>query len=269
MTEVRVTLQVCLQRITVAFSGFAEEPADSFVDKVVPVVEEYVGNGECVGKLPVPDEGHGGHYADALFPKGLSVFCQPVEEAAVFLREQPFSQKGVAAQVDEVPVVDAVGVGEVEVNATGAESFVRTAGLGAESFVRTAGAVASRGRTTLRLTGMGEDFHQREERGQADFVILAANATLEFREGVGGLAIRRQQQVAPASAYNLPCYGDLDSEELIPFPVLPRAAFEEPAEARHLRRIRRRQHLIVESVHRSHSINMRSSGIRRGHRLCP
>ena len=72
------------------------------------MVEEDIGNGKGVLQFPVADEGHGAHYADPLLPNRLPVPCQIIQEAAVFLREKPFAQKGIAAQVHEVPVVDAV-----------------------------------------------------------------------------------------------------------------------------------------------------------------
>ena len=100
----------------VAFSGFAEEPADGFVDEVVGVVQEDVGDGEGVGELAGADEGHGADDADALFPEGAAVAGEVVEEGAVFV-EEPLPEQGIAAEVDEVPVVDAVDVGEVEIDA--------------------------------------------------------------------------------------------------------------------------------------------------------
>ena len=80
------------------------------------VVQEDVGDGEGVRELPVADEGHGADDADALLPEGLAVSREVVEEGAVAV-EEPFAEERVAAEVHEVPVVDAVGVIQIEVDA--------------------------------------------------------------------------------------------------------------------------------------------------------
>ena len=108
--EGRRTLQVGLQGRFVLLAGFAEEPAHRFVDEVVGVVQEDVGDGEGVGELTVPNEGHGTDYADTLFPEAFSVTGQVVEERPVFVQE-PDTEKRVAGKVYEVPVVDESGMG--------------------------------------------------------------------------------------------------------------------------------------------------------------
>lgn len=52
----------------VPLSGLAQEPANGFVDEVVGVMEENVGDGESVFQLPMPDECHGADDTDALLP---------------------------------------------------------------------------------------------------------------------------------------------------------------------------------------------------------
>ena len=154
MTVVQNALQIHLQCLPVALSRLAEEPADGFVDQVVRVMKENISNGERVVKLPVPDEGHGGDDADALLPDGLAAAGQIVQDAAVFV-QQPHAEQWIAAQVHQVPVVDTVGMGEVEIDAAAAVGF--------------------------RLR-MREDIHQRQQSRQPQLVILAADAALQLLE---------------------------------------------------------------------------------------
>ena len=205
-------LQVSLQSRLVAFSRFAEEPADGFVDEVVGVVQEDVRDGEGVAELPVADEGHGADDADALLPEGLAVAREVVEERAVAI-EEPFPEEGVAAQVHEVPVVDAVGVGEVELDA--------------------------RLLQRRRLFCVPEHLHQRQQGGEAHFVKFARDAFLEVLEG----------RLAPAVADHRARHGDLDSQELIPFAVLPGPGLEKPRQPGHLPRVRLRPHLCQKDIH--------------------
>ena len=109
-------LQVGDQGGLVALAGFAEEPADGFVNEVVGVVKEDIGDGESIGQLSVADEGHGADDAYALLPQGFAVAGEVVEQAAVFI-QQPFAQQGIAREVYQVPVIDILGVGEVEIDA--------------------------------------------------------------------------------------------------------------------------------------------------------
>ena len=80
------------------------------------MMEEDVGDGEGVFQLAVPDERHGADDADALLPEVFSVLGQIIKQLPVLV-QQPHPQQGIAAQVHQVPVVDAVGVGEVEIDA--------------------------------------------------------------------------------------------------------------------------------------------------------
>ncbi len=196
----------------VAFPGFAEEPADGFVDEVVGVVQEDIGDGEGVLELAGADEGHGADDADALFPEGAAVAGEVVEEGAVFV-EEPLPEQGVAAEVDEVPVVDAVGVGEVEVDA---------------------GALAVRG-----LAFVVEDFDEGEEGGEAEFVVVAPDAFFEVGE----------INFSPGRFDDFAGRGDLDSQELIAFAVLAGAGLEEAGEAGDQGGVGARHHLCQEYIH--------------------
>ena len=173
------------------------------------VVQEDVGDGEGVRELPVADEGHGADDADALLPERLAVACQLVQEAAVLVQE-PFPEEGVAAQVHQVPVVDAVGVGEVEVDARLAE------------------------------WPMPKDLDQCQQRRQPQFVILAGDALLQFGES----------RLPPAFLDHCPRHGYLDSQELVPLAVLPRPGLEKPRQAGHMPRVGLLQHACQQDVHR-------------------
>ena len=87
--------QIRLQGRFIFLAGFAEEPADGFVDEVVGVMEEDVGDGEGVVELAVADKSHCADDTDTLLPKGFAVVRQVIEQRAVLI-EQPFAEQGVA-----------------------------------------------------------------------------------------------------------------------------------------------------------------------------
>lgn len=80
---------------------------------------------------------------------------------------------------------------------------------------------------------MPKDLYQRQESGETDFMVFRTNAFFEIVE----------TRLAPAFTDDFAGYGDLYSEELIPFPILSRARFEETRQARDLRRVRVREHM--------------------------
>ena len=86
-------------------AGFAEEPADSFVDQVVGMVKEDVGDSESIVELAVADEGHGADDADALLPKGLSIAGKIIQQISVLI-EQPLPQQRITGKIDQIPIVD-------------------------------------------------------------------------------------------------------------------------------------------------------------------
>ena len=200
--------QPAFQRLPVAFPGLPKQPAYCLLDQVVRVVQQDVGNGKRVVQLFVADKSHGRNHADALLPKRPTLAGQVVKQRPVFVH-QPFAQQGIAAQVHQVPVVDAVRMRQVEVDATLPEGSV---------FPR-----------------MSENLHQRQQGRQPHLVILGSDAALQ--EGPVGLL--------PACFYDGPRYGNLDSQELVALAVLAGAGFEESAQARDLRRIGRREHGII------------------------
>ena len=57
----------------VVFAHLAEEPADGLMDKVVGVMQEYVGDGQAVVVLVMTDKGHAADDGYALFPEALAL----------------------------------------------------------------------------------------------------------------------------------------------------------------------------------------------------
>ena len=186
------------------------------------VVKEDVGDGEGVRELPAADEGHGADDADALLPEGAAVPGEVVEEGVVAV-EEPFAEERVAGEVDEVPVVDAVGVIQIEFDALLLDR---------------------------RLLRVPEDLHEGEEGGEAQLVVLAGDAFFEVLE----------TRLPPAVFDNGARHGDLDSQELVALAVLARAGLEEAREPRHLGRVRVREHLRQQGVHSFSSARASWSG---------
>ena len=93
------------QRRLVALAGFAEQPADGFVNEVMRVLPEDVRDGEGVLQLPVADERHRADDTDALLPECLAAAGEIIQERPVLV-QQPLAQQRIAGQVHEVPVVD-------------------------------------------------------------------------------------------------------------------------------------------------------------------
>ena len=163
------------------------------MDEIVGVMQKNVGNGESVLQLPVTDKGHCTDNSYTLLPEGAAVPCQIIEQFPVLV-QQPFAQQRIAGEVYQVPVVDAVRMGEVEVYAL------------------------------LPRNAMPEDFHQGKQCGQPNLVILAGNTFLQLLE----------TDPAPTRFNLFPRDGHLDSQELIPLAILPRPGLEKAGKARHL-----------------------------------
>ena len=104
------------EALIVALASLAQEPSDSLMDEVVGVMEQNVGNGVGFIQLIVSQELHGGDNAYALFPYRLAITGKVVEDGSVLV-EQPCSQQFVTRKVYEIPVINAVGMTEVEVDA--------------------------------------------------------------------------------------------------------------------------------------------------------
>lgn len=203
------------EAIWIALAGFAKEPTCGFLEQVVEGLglgEEDFGYGVGVVELTFSDELHGGDDADALFPEGFPVAGKVVEEAAVFV-EEPFAEEGIAAEVDEVPIVDVLGVGEVEVDV----GFL-------------CGGV---------FLGVAKEFDEDEECGEANFVIGAGNAFLEFVH----------RTLIPKGFDYLSGGGHFDAEKEVAFAILSGAAFEKSHEPFRLGGVGLSHHLVEEDVH--------------------
>ena len=83
--------QIVFERLLVLLACLAEQPAYGFVDQVVRVVQEDIGNGKSVVELPVADESHGADDADTLLPERLAAARELIEQGAVLV-QQPFAQ---------------------------------------------------------------------------------------------------------------------------------------------------------------------------------
>ena len=188
-----VLAQPFFQAGGVAFAGFAQEPSHSLLKQVVQRIrgrlEKDSGNGICVIELSGPDKSHCADNADTALPDCLPVAGQFVEQCPVFVHK-PFTEKGIAAQIHEVPVIDVLKVSEIEVNA-----------------------VFSPLRVPLRPS---ENLDQGQESRQPDLMVLARNAFFQFCI----------VSVAPACPDHFTCHGNLYSQKLVTFSVLPGAAFE-------------------------------------------
>lgn len=85
-------IEIVDEALLITLAGFPKEPSDGFVNEVVGVIEQDVGNGVGVIQLTVSQELHGGDNADALFPYRLSITGKVVQDSSVFV-EQPCSQQ--------------------------------------------------------------------------------------------------------------------------------------------------------------------------------
>ena len=95
------------KRLYVAFADFAEHPAEGFVNEIVRMRQKEGAESEGVGEFACTDEGLGG---DALLPEAGGG-GEGIWHGAVSL-EEPGTEDMWGAGIDEVPVVDPLGVGE-------------------------------------------------------------------------------------------------------------------------------------------------------------
>ena len=93
----------------IPFAGFPQEPANSFLKQVVKRLsgglQKDLGNSISVIQLPCPDKSHSADNAYTPFPNRSPVSGKFIKNAAVFIHK-PLSQKRIAAQVHQVPIVD-------------------------------------------------------------------------------------------------------------------------------------------------------------------
>lgn len=167
-------------------ADFAEHPADGFVNEVVFVIEQDLGDGEGVEGFGLLDVVEGGDHGDAAFPEdgGAGEFG---EEGFVAAGEV-VADEMLGTDVDQVPVVDAMGVFQIKV----VEFFL--VGL-------IGGVIAG-----------DED----EEGGEAEFVFGAVEEVFDFLKGEVGEFFGE-----------LALLGEGEAQEEVAFAVLAGAGFEE------------------------------------------
>ena len=97
----------------VAFTDFPERPPDGFVDEVVGVVEEELGEGEGVCEVVFADEMVGGDDGDALAPEVMG-FGEFVEDRAVGFFGEGCAEDVGSRRIDQIPIVDIVEMIEID-----------------------------------------------------------------------------------------------------------------------------------------------------------
>ena len=187
-----------------ALAHFAQHPPDGFVHEVVGMVEVDFGVTQAPRGVAHLEGFPRTDHADALPPE-VGAVCEGVDEGALVADEggehEPVAEDFGCGEVDEVPVVGAVGVGEIELG----EGVAALHGVGVvdEAF----------GGCPLELCD------QQEESAEAYFVPRAVEEGGDF---VGGEVV--------GVACDLACLRDAQSEELVAFAVLAFCCLEEAHE---------------------------------------
>ena len=175
------------------------------------MIEQDIGNGKSVIQLAVTDKRHGADDTDALFPDVLSVPGQVIQERPVFV-QQPFAQQGIAGQIHQVPVIDPVGMRQIEFNASLTEGRI--------------------------FFGVGEDLDQGQQSRQPDLVIRTRDTGFQVPETAG----------TPAGFHHAARHGHLDTQKLVPFPILSRPGLEKPGKPLHLGGVGMGQHFCQKHI---------------------
>ena len=81
----RVPPQKTLFGLPVAVADLAKHPANGFLNEIVLVLDEHVGDRERVGEVAVPDVVRGRDHRDAPLPHGLRSRETPEKDALAFL----------------------------------------------------------------------------------------------------------------------------------------------------------------------------------------
>ncbi len=192
--------EVGREAVHIAFARFAEEPSYRLLEQVVErflLREEAVGYRIGIVQVALTDEIDGRDNSHPLFPEGPAVIRQIVEEGAV-AGVEPGPEYLVAGEIHQIPVVDEIGMGEVE------------------------------GDTLLLETGVlltvPEKLHERQKRSHTDFMIRASDGGFEVFKG----------GTFPALLHNRTDDGDPDAEEPVPLAILSGPSLEETGQASHL-----------------------------------
>jgi hypothetical protein len=90
----------------VAIADLAQHPADRFVDEIVRVGDENGRDAQRVVEIVAADGGERGEHGDAALPQRRGA-RQPVEQRGI---ARPDDLRSGA--VDEIPIVDAMGVAQ-------------------------------------------------------------------------------------------------------------------------------------------------------------
>ena len=109
-------VEIADEALFVSLAGLSQESSNGLVDEVVSMLEQDVGNGISIVQLMMPEELHCADDADALFPYRLAITGKVVENSSVFV-EQPCSQQFVTGEIYKIPIIDAVGMTKVKVDA--------------------------------------------------------------------------------------------------------------------------------------------------------
>ena len=110
-----VARQQKTQRCFEVFLGrLPDQPARRFVDEVVRVIQECIGNGEGMFGNAFADVIHGSHHGDTLFPQMIAL--RQFVQMAGLVGKIVFAGQLVGRGVYQVPVVDVVGAPEVQVD---------------------------------------------------------------------------------------------------------------------------------------------------------
>ena len=96
----------------ITLADFPEHPASGFVHQVVRMEQKTFSQPERRGKLAVPDQRQRGNHGDSLIPE-IRTSGQAIKHI-VFLAQRCFTDDAGGAQVHQVPVVDVLGVLEID-----------------------------------------------------------------------------------------------------------------------------------------------------------
>ena len=100
----------------VLFADLTENPAHGFVDQIVRVVLEKVGNRESILEFTLFHEVHTGDHGDTLFPEVI-LFCPVIKELFVLV-EKPMPQNLLTANLNHNTDDDGVHLTYVEIHAS-------------------------------------------------------------------------------------------------------------------------------------------------------
>ena len=203
----------------VLLAHLAQHPARGFANQVVFVMEQQVGQREGVVEVAPSNPLPGGNDGDALFPQQLAL-SQPVEWGVVAVFEVG-SHDLSGREVYQVPVVDAVGMGQV-------------------GFIQGCSPV---------VVGMLELFDHAQEGSHAQLVYRTVQQLHQFGEWCVAIALGN----GAGGRYRY-------SDEDIVFAILPFSGFEESGEDFYFFGVGDRSHGILYPLGCVHDISILGKG---------